>query len=76
DEKQSYIQLLKKYQDCMAWTYSELKAYREDLFQNEIPLEYNANPFRKKHRPINQLLSLKMQEELNNLRDGGIIQLI
>ncbi|KAH9308873.1 hypothetical protein KI387_036784, partial [Taxus chinensis] len=48
EEKQSYVQLLKKYQDCLAWSYSELKAYREDLFQHEIPLESNAKPFRKK----------------------------
>ncbi|KAH9324245.1 hypothetical protein KI387_004423, partial [Taxus chinensis] len=38
EEKQSYIQLLKKYQDYMAWTYSELKGYKEDLFQHMIPL--------------------------------------
>ncbi|KAH9321276.1 hypothetical protein KI387_015915, partial [Taxus chinensis] len=48
--------------------------YREDLFQHEIPLESNAKTFRKKHMLINPLLSVKMQDELKNLRDGGIIQ--
>ncbi|KAH9294613.1 hypothetical protein KI387_038201, partial [Taxus chinensis] len=51
-----------------------LKAYREDLFQHEIPLEAKTKPFRQKQRPINPLLSMKMQEELKKLRDGGIIQ--
>lgn len=46
EEKKSYIELLKRYQDCIAWTYSELKSYREDLFQPEIPLESNAKSFR------------------------------
>ncbi|KAH9303254.1 hypothetical protein KI387_014837 [Taxus chinensis] len=46
EEKQSYAQLLKKYQDCLAWFYSELKAYREELFQHEISLEAKTKPFR------------------------------
>ncbi|KAH9303262.1 hypothetical protein KI387_014845, partial [Taxus chinensis] len=74
EEKHSYAQPLNKYQDCLAWYYSELKAYREDLFQHEIPLEAKTKPFRQRQRPINPLLSMKMQEELKKLRDRRIIQ--
>lgn len=74
EEKESYAQLLKKYQDCLAWSYSELKSYREDLFQHEIPLEAKIKPFRQIQRPINPLLSMKIQEKLKKLRCGGIIQ--
>lgn len=61
EEKHSYVQLLKKYQEFMAWTYCELKEYREDLFQHGIPLESDANPFKNKQRPINPVICLKMQ---------------
>lgn len=57
-----------------AWSYDDLKAYREDLFQHEIPLRDNAKPFRQKQRPINPTLAPKMQEELMILRDETIIK--
>ena len=42
------IGLLRKYRHAFAWSYDDLKAYREDLFQHEIPLKPNAKPFRGK----------------------------
>ena len=51
-----------------------MKAYREDLFEHEIPLKLDAKPFRQKQRPINPTLAPKMQEELMKLRDAGIIK--
>ncbi|KAH9309058.1 hypothetical protein KI387_036969, partial [Taxus chinensis] len=51
-----------------------LKAYREDLFQHEIPLETNSKPFRQKQRLIDTLLYMKMWDELKQLKEGGIIQ--
>lgn len=68
------IALLRKYKHVFAWSYEDLKAYREDLFQHEIPLNPNAKPFRQKKRPINPTLEPKMQEELAKLRYGGIIK--
>jgi len=40
------INLLRKYRHVFAWSYDDLKAYREDLFQHEIPLKPDAKPFR------------------------------
>lgn len=57
-----------------AWSYDGLKAYREDLFQHEIPLRSNAKPFRQRQRPINPTLVPKMKEELIKMRDAGIIK--
>ena len=72
--KHNLIDLLRKYRHVFAWSYDDLKAYREDLFQHEIPLKLDAKPFRQKQRPINPTLAPKMQEELIKLRDGGIIK--
>ena len=68
------IGLLRKYRHVFAWLYDDLKAYREDLFQHEIPFKQDAKPFKQKHRPINLTLAPKMQEELMKLRDVEIIK--
>ena len=72
--KKTLIDLLRKYRHVFAWSYDDLKAYREDLFQHVIPLNDNVKPFRQKQRPVNPTLAPKMQEELMKLRDGGIIK--
>lgn len=54
------INLLKRYKHVFAWSYEDLKAYRQDLFQHEVPLLPDAKPFRQKQRPINPLLETKM----------------
>lgn len=41
------VNLLRKYKHVFSWSYDDLKAYREDLFQHEIPLKPDAKPFRK-----------------------------
>ena len=56
----SLIDLLKRYRHVFAWSYDDLKAYRQDLFQHGIPLKENAKPFRQNQRPINPTLAPKM----------------
>lgn len=68
------IDLLRKYRHVFAWSYVDLKSYREDLFQHEIPLVEGAKPFRQNQRPINLTLAPKMQEELIKLRNAGNIK--
>ena len=72
--RQNLIDFLRKYRHVFAWSYDDLKAYREDLSQHEITLKPDAKPFRQKQRPINPTLAPKMQEELLKLKDGGIIK--
>lgn len=72
--KKMLIALLRKYKKFFAWSDEDLKSYREDLFQHEIPLKPDAKPFRQKQRPINPTLEPKMNEELIKLREGGIIK--
>lgn len=40
------ISLLRKYRHVFFWSYDDLKAYREDLFQHEIPLKPDVKHFR------------------------------
>ena len=46
--RKNLIGLLRKYSHVFVWSYDDLKAYREDLFQHEIPLKLDAKPFRQK----------------------------
>lgn len=72
--KQQLVMLLKKYKHVFAWSYDDLKAYKEDLFQHEIPLKPDAKPFRQKQRPINPTLLPKIKEEIIKMKDAGIIK--
>ena len=38
-ERNDLISLVKEYRDVFAFTYDELQAYREDVFQHTIPLK-------------------------------------
>ena len=59
-ERNALINLVKEYRDLFAFTYDELKGYREDVFQHTIPLKpemQNVKPFRQKLRKINPKLA-------------------
>ena len=67
------ISLVQEYRDVFAFTYDELKAYKEDVFQHTIPLKEDTKPFRQKFRRINLKLAPLVQVELKKMLDGGII---
>ena len=41
-ERNNLIKLTKESRDVLAFSYDELKSYREDVFQNTIPLTKEA----------------------------------
>ena len=43
--RKTLIYLLKKYIHTFSWSCDDLKAYKEDLLQFEIPLKEGAKPF-------------------------------
>ena len=60
----------------LAFSYDELKAYQEDVFQHTIPITEEAKevkPFRQKLRRINPKLAPIVQKELQNMLAPGII---
>lgn len=67
--RQDIISLLRTYRHIFSWSYDNLKAYREDFFQHEVPLKPDAKPFSQRQRPINPTLAPKMKEELIKMRD-------
>jgi ribonuclease HI len=73
EERKEIIKLLKEYRDVLAFTYDELKVYREDVIQHVIPLKEESKPFRQKLRQINPKLAPLVQKELQKMLAAGII---
>jgi hypothetical protein len=44
EERIEIVELLKEYRDVLAFSYDELKVYREDVIQHVIPLRKIPNP--------------------------------
>ena len=66
-ERNGLINLFKEYRDALAFSYDELKAYREDVFQRTILLTEEAKevkPFQQNLRWINPNLAPIMQKEI------------
>jgi hypothetical protein len=43
--KTMLIALLREYRHVFTWSYDDLKAYKDEFFQHEIPLKLDAKPF-------------------------------
>jgi hypothetical protein len=74
EERNEIVKLLKEYRDVLAFSYDELKFYREDVIQHVIPLKEGTKPFRQKLRQLNPKLAPLVQQELQKMLEAGIIQ--
>jgi hypothetical protein len=72
-ERKELISLVQEYRDVFAFTYDELKAYKEDVVQHTIPLRDDTKSFQQKLRRINPKLAPLVQVELKKVLDVGII---
>ena len=73
EERKEIIKLLREYRDVLAFTYDELRVYREDVIQHVIPLKKESKPFRQKLRQINPKLAPLVQKELQKMLAARII---
>ena len=47
-EKEIARQSFEEYKDVFAWSYEDLKSYRDGKVKHQIPLQTDAVPFRQK----------------------------
>jgi hypothetical protein len=73
EERNEIVKLLKEYRNVLAFSYDELKVYREDVIQHVIPLKEETKPFRQKLRQMNPKLAPLVQQELQKMLEAGII---
>ena len=63
EERRNIENLIREYRDVFAWSYDDLKAYKEDIIQHTIPLKEDAKPYRQKLRNINPTLAPLIKKE-------------
>lgn len=73
DERKNLINLVQEYRDVLAFSYEELKAYRENVIRHTIPLKQDIKTFLQKLRQINPKLSPMIHKELQKMVVAGII---
>jgi hypothetical protein len=76
DKREKTTTLIREYKDVFAWSYEDVKAYREDVIQHAIPLINGAKPFRKKLRQMNPKATPQVQKELQKMVEARIIESI
>jgi len=63
EERKNLTNLLREYRDVLAFSYGELKGYREDVMEHTIPLkDENVKPFLQNIRKINPKLAPSVQK--------------
>jgi hypothetical protein len=67
-----YTTLLREYFYSFAWSYDDLKAYDETIFQHIIPLKEGTKSFKQKLRIINPKLNPLVKIEIEKLKKVGI----
>lgn len=65
--------LLKKYIDVFAWSYDDMKEFRDGRFQHQILLKPGISPFRKKLRNFNPMMVDAIFKEVDKILKARII---
>lgn len=73
EEKKQMVELFTKYKDVIAWCYEDLKTYDPNIIVHNIPLNPDAKAFCQRQRPVNPMIKLVIQREVQNFLDAKII---
>ena len=72
-EEQSLIEILQELTDVFAWSYKDLKGVDLVVCQHTIRLHDDAKPSRQRPYSYNENYAMKIEEEINRLREAGFI---
>jgi hypothetical protein len=72
-ERIAFIDLIKKYKDVFAWSYSDLKTFDTSIIQHTIPMLSEEKLVQQKLRKIHPNLESQIINELNKLLKDKII---
>ena len=73
NEEQSLIEILQEFRDVFAWSYKDLKGVDPTICQHTIPLCDDAKPSRQHPYSYNENYAMRIEEEINRLRETGFI---
>ena len=75
-EEQKLLEILKKYQESIAWSIDELKGIRPLICMHKILLEENAKPFVENQRRLNPVMKEVVRKEVLKWLNAGFIYAI
>ena len=67
------IDLLKEFQDVVAWSYADMPGINPAIVQHHIPLLPNSKPVEQKLRWMRHDWALKVKEEVEKQFEAGFI---
>ena len=73
EEQEQFFNLLKRYIQIFAWTYSDMLGLDLNLVVHNLVLEKDAKPIKQKLRKMHPKVALLVKEELQKLLDVGFI---
>jgi hypothetical protein len=74
--KEKYTALLKRYNDVIAWSHTDLKGIPPYLGQHRIDLLEGSIPIRQRQYRLNPKYSMMVKEEIDKLAEAGFIFLV
>ncbi|MDM1593495.1 hypothetical protein [Escherichia coli] len=72
-EESELIALLREYEDCLGWKYSDMKGVPPEVVKHTIPITDGARPVRQRAYPMNSKYSQLVKEEIDKLLEVGFI---
>lgn len=72
-ERKRFIDFLIEFRGVSAWSYDDLKNFRDGKFQHQIPLKPSVNPFRQKLRNFNPKVVEAIFHEVDKMLKARII---
>ena len=67
--------ILRKYNDCFAWSYNELPGLDRSLVEHRLPMKPNFKPYKQKPRRMSPEVIQKVKEEILRLLKAGFVSI-
>ena len=68
------LEVLKKYKDCFAWSYTELPGLNRKLVEHRLPIKTGFKPYQQAARRMAPDIILKVKEEIERLVTANFIR--
>jgi hypothetical protein len=69
------LEVLKKYKDCFAWSYTELPGLNRKLVEHRLLIKTGFEPYQQAPRRMAPNIILKVKEEIKRLVAANFIRL-
>ena len=72
--REEMIALLKEYQDCFAWDYTEMPGLDRNIVEHRLPLKKGFRPFQQRACQMKAEVLEEVKKEVEKMLDAGFIR--